>query len=112
MILLGAWLIEKTVLERANKLRDAVTKAEQDKDATERSFRIESRLIEVYQVAAHAKQNGLLVPLKGYKIHVVGASTRGSSPQAWNTVKKFWELYFRAARADLVSYSAECDVER
>lgn len=55
VILLGAWLIEKTVLERANELRDAIAKAEQDKDATERSFRTESRLIEVYQVAASAR---------------------------------------------------------
>jgi hypothetical protein len=55
VILLGAWLIEKTALEHANQLRDAITKAEQDRDATERSFRTESRLIEVYQVAASAR---------------------------------------------------------
>jgi len=60
----------------------------------------------------HAKQAGLLVPLKGYKIHVMGASTRGLSPQAWNTVKKFWELYFAASGAELVSYSVECNPAR
>lgn len=30
-------------------------------------------------------------------VHVLGASTRGLSPQAWSTAKKFWELYFAAA---------------
>ena len=59
-----------------------------------------------------AKANGLLVPLKGYTIHVQGASTNGLSPQAWLAIKQFWELYFAAAGAELVSYSAECDVGR
>lgn len=59
-----------------------------------------------------AKQGGLLVPLRGYKIHVMGASTRGLSPQVWNTVKRFWELYFTAAGAELVSYSVDCNPVR
>jgi hypothetical protein len=56
-----------------------------------------------------AKEEGLLLSLKGYKIHVTGASTRGLSPQAWNTVRRFWELYFEASGADLVSYSVDCN---
>lgn len=60
----------------------------------------------------HAKQGRLLVPLKGYKIHVMGASTRGLSPEAWNTVKQFWELYFAASGAELISYSVDCNSVR
>jgi hypothetical protein len=52
-----------------------------------------------------AKAKGLLVPMRGYKVHVCGASMRGLSPQAWNMVKAFWTNYFSAAGADLVSYS-------
>ena len=59
-----------------------------------------------------AKANGLLVPLRGYKVHVCGASMRGLSPQAWNIVKAFWTDYFRAAGADLVSYSPSATSER
>jgi len=59
-----------------------------------------------------AKANGLLVPLKGYTIYIQGASPGGLSPQAWLTVKRFWEMYLAAAGARLISYSAECDVER
>lgn len=59
-----------------------------------------------------ARANGLVVPLKGYRIHVAGASTRGLSPQAWSTVKEFWAAYFRTAGAELVSYSAEAAVRR
>jgi hypothetical protein len=46
-----------------------------------------------------AKANGLLVDLKGYTVHVWGASMRGLSPQA----------YFRSAEAELVSYSPEIE---
>jgi hypothetical protein len=59
-----------------------------------------------------AKANELLVPLKGYKIHIYGASPRGLTPQAWLIVKNFWTMYFAAAGAELVTYSAECDVRR
>ena len=34
------------------------------------------------------------------------------NPQAWNTIKAFWTLYFREAGAELVSYSAEARSER
>jgi hypothetical protein len=55
----------------------------------------------------HAKANGLFVPLKGYRIHVVGASTRALTPQAWNTIRAFWTAYFRDSGAELVTYSTE-----
>ena len=64
------------------------------------------------EMVARAKANGLIAPLPGYKIHVLGASPAGLSPQAWNTLKAFWTLYFREAGAELVSYSAECNVDR
>jgi hypothetical protein len=59
-----------------------------------------------------AKANSLLVPLHGYKVHICGASMRGLSPQAWNVVKAFWTGYFKAAGADLVSYSPSAAVDR
>jgi len=59
-----------------------------------------------------AKANGLLIPLRGYKVYVLGASPSGLTPQVWLAVKTFWTAYFRAAGAELASYSAECDVER
>lgn len=59
-----------------------------------------------------AKSNRLIVPLAGYRIHVLGASPSGMSPYEWNTVKTFWRLYFQAAGAELVSYSAEARCER
>jgi hypothetical protein len=58
------------------------------------------------------KTNGLMVPLTGYHVYVVGASPAGLSPQAWNALRMFWTLYFREAGAELVSYSAECSGER
>jgi hypothetical protein len=59
-----------------------------------------------------AKANGLMVPLSGYRVYVVGASPAGLSPQTWNALRTFWTLYFREAGANLVSYSAESSVER
>ncbi len=59
-----------------------------------------------------AKANGLIVPLKGYKVYVLGASPGGLTPQAWFRVRDFWTRYFLAAGAELVSYSTECTPQR
>jgi hypothetical protein len=59
-----------------------------------------------------ARANGLIVSLSGYKVYVIGASPAGLSPQAWNALRTFWTLYLREAGAELISYSAECTVER
>jgi hypothetical protein len=59
-----------------------------------------------------AKADGLLVPLTGYTMYIYGASPNGLTPQAWRTVKRFWELYFDAVGARVISYSTECDVAR
>jgi hypothetical protein len=58
------------------------------------------------------KTNGMIVPLTGYKVYVMGASPAGLSPQAWSAMRTFWTLYFREAGAELVIYSAECTIER
>ena len=59
-----------------------------------------------------AKANGLLVPMRGYKVHICGASMRGLSPQAWNTVRTFWNTYFSEAGANVMGYSADSAVRR
>ena len=64
------------------------------------------------QLFKRVQANGLIVPLSGYKVYVYGASPSGLTPQEWETIKRFWTLYFSAAGAELVSYSAECNVER
>jgi hypothetical protein len=64
------------------------------------------------RMVERAKSSGLVVPLAGYKIHVSGVSPARLTPQAWMTIKRFWQMYFSAAGADLISYSAECEVVR
>jgi hypothetical protein len=59
-----------------------------------------------------AKANRLIVPMNGYKVYVYGATPNGLSPEAWLTIKRFWTMYFQAAGAELVTYSAECQVQR
>lgn len=56
-----------------------------------------------------AKGNNLIVPLTAYKIHIVGASPMGLTPQQWITLRRFWKIYFATASGDLVSYSSDCD---
>lgn len=72
------------------------------------------RLVEIgpERMLERAKVSGFLVPLPRYRIYIYGASTAGLAPRAWTTVKRFWELYFAAAGAELITYSAECDVHR
>lgn len=59
-----------------------------------------------------AKANGVMVPLKGYRIYVYGVSTVELTPQAWIAVKEFWNRYFALAGAELISYSADSEVRR
>jgi hypothetical protein len=59
-----------------------------------------------------AKANGLLAPLPRYEIRIYGASTAGLTPRSWRTIRRFWEIYFEAAGAEIVVYSTECDVSR
>jgi len=63
------------------------------------------------RMVERAKAKGLLVPLSHYKIYVYGASTLGLTPRSWGTIKRFWEMYFAAAGAELISYSEECNPE-
>jgi hypothetical protein len=64
------------------------------------------------QMLERAKAAHLIVPLNGYRIFVYGATPNGLSPQAWLTVRNFWALYFKAAGAELLVYSADCDLQR
>ncbi len=64
------------------------------------------------QMMERAKANGLMVPMNGYRIYVYGATPSDLTPQAWLAVKNFWMIYFRAAGAELVTYSAECEPQR
>lgn len=64
------------------------------------------------QMLQQAKAKNLVVPLPGYTIGINGASPAGLSPQAWNTVKSFWLLYFEAAGAKVTAYSVDCEVQR
>jgi hypothetical protein len=58
------------------------------------------------------KATGILVPLSHYKIYVYGASASGLTPRSWNAIKRFWQMYFAAAGAELIDYSMECNVQR
>jgi hypothetical protein len=64
------------------------------------------------RILERVNTDGLLVPLHGYTIHVQGASPSGLTPQAWHTTKRFWEMYFAAAGAELISYLVECNPAR
>jgi hypothetical protein len=64
------------------------------------------------QMLERAKANGLIVPLNGYRVHVLGASPSGLTPQAWFRLRDFWTRYFLAAGAEPVTYSAECTPQR
>jgi hypothetical protein len=72
------------------------------------------KLIEIgpERMFERVKANGLVVPLLRYEIRIYGASTAGLTPRSWATIRRFWEMYFVAAGARLVSYSTECDAQR
>src|SRR5258708_2290143 len=64
------------------------------------------------QILERAKATGLIVPLDGYKIYIHGATTSGITPKSWITIRDFCIRYFAAAGAELVTYAAECNVQR
>lgn len=60
------------------------------------------------RIFERAKAQGLIVPLRGYEIHVQGASPSGLTPHDWLTIRRFWEMYFSSAGASIETYSPEC----
>jgi len=64
------------------------------------------------QMLVRARVNGLLMPMNGHKIYIYGASPSGLTPQGWIAIKRFWTMYFAAAGAELVSYSADRNSQR
>lgn len=63
------------------------------------------------QMMVRAKERKLIVPLANYKIHILGASTAGLTPRQWMTIRRFWEMYFASAGAQMVSYSISCTMQ-
>lgn len=63
-------------------------------------------------MVTQAESTGLVVPLKGYRVHVLGASFQGLNADSWNVMKLFWSLYFRKAGAMLVTYTPDVTVTR
>lgn len=59
-----------------------------------------------------AYRAGLIVSLKNYTIHILGASPCNLTPQEWIAVKQFWKIYSSAANATLSSYSIATDAAR
>jgi len=55
VIIFGSWIVENTFARRAKDLKDAILQAEADKLSAERFHHVESKLLEVYQVAASAR---------------------------------------------------------
>ena len=78
------------------------------------SFSSSPQLLEIgpERMFERAKANGLVIPMVRYKIYVLGASPAGLTPKSWMTMKIFWKMYFRAAGAELVAYSTDCNVQR
>jgi hypothetical protein len=64
------------------------------------------------QALERVKAEGHLMPLKGYRIHIYGASPHGLTPQLFTAIKSFWEAFFEAAGAQLVRYSTETTIIR
>jgi len=64
------------------------------------------------RMVERTKARGLLVPLYGYRVRVLGASTRGLTPQKWMLLQRLWKMYFSAAGAQLAAYSMECHAGR
>jgi len=59
-----------------------------------------------------ATASGLVEPLRGYRVYVLGASPSGLTLKKWTALQMFWKMYFSAAGVQLVSYSVECDAGR
>jgi len=60
IVVLLSWLIENLLVNKLNDLKEHLQSLENEKLNSERQFHIESKLLEVYQVAASARQYALL----------------------------------------------------
>lgn len=63
-------------------------------------------LVPVQEALQRAESQDLVAPLEGVDVYVLGVDGEGKSVEYWQSLKRFWEAYFRKAGAVLKEYSA------
>jgi hypothetical protein len=58
------------------------------------------------QAVATAEKRGLIAQLQGVDVYALGVDGAGRSIPYWNSLREFWESYFRKGGANLKRYSA------
>ena len=56
VMIFGAWLVQNIIVEQLKSLKDVLARAEDERREIERQFRMQGKLLEIYQVAASARQ--------------------------------------------------------
>jgi hypothetical protein len=62
--------------------------------------------IETERELKRARELGLVANLNGASVYVLGANSSGRTVLYWQSLRRFWEEYFRAAGADLRAFTS------
>jgi hypothetical protein len=63
------------------------------------------RLVRADTAFQEVKKAGLLAELSGVEVDVSGADAAGKSAGEWESLRRFWTSYFKAANGDLRAYA-------
>jgi hypothetical protein len=53
------------------------------------------------------EKKGLIPDLKGVKVFVFGVHAIGKSAVYWESIRRYWQMYFKKAGADLITFTME-----
>jgi hypothetical protein len=100
----GALVVGADILSQAPGRKVLILFTDMRQSTNELDFE-RATTISQTQALATVERRGLLARLRGVEVYALGVDGAGKSVAYWNSLRDFWEAYFRKAGANLKDYS-------
>jgi hypothetical protein len=101
----GALILAADILGQSNRRKALVLFSDMRESTSDIDFE-RLKTISQRETLATAERHGLIARLQHVDLYVLGVDGTGKPLNYWNSLRDFWEAYFRRAGADLKEYSA------
>ena len=105
--LFGALYLAANLFQTGNPEASKTLYLLSDMRQAKAGFNFTKPMIKPKALLKRAQSAGLIVDLSGIEIHCAGVSTTGLSPQAWQTLKNWWQEYFALSQGTLKTYAID-----
>jgi hypothetical protein len=103
--ILGALMLAGQVLGAQHPRHPVLAVLSDMRQSTEEMDVEKSNRFDVASTIEHVRRVGMIAPLKGVSVHVLGCEGVGRPVSYWNNLKEFWEGYFKETGASVVQYT-------